>query len=289
MVFRQLECFENSVLAFSENSRNISAIMKKNAGQFCWSRYAGVWMLTCAFASPALASNTWTNLASGLWRDTNNWSSHKAPDVSSGAILITTNTSKVITIDSLTPSNNLTINNLTLSAPENSTNTLALSDVGTNAPLVLLTTSDTLSLRKGGALTVTNSALVITGSFLSFNLWAGSAVLESGSIVVRDQPAKTNTTVFTRIGRTNAASLTINGGTMEASALLIGESPGSQFPRSDGTVTINGGTLRILSDLSIGDAPTCTGTVAVAGGQLLVANNLTNVIRIGNYGLGQMI
>ena len=67
------------------------------------------------------------------------------------------------------------------------------------------------ALRKGGALTITNSALVITGSFLSFNLWAGSAVLESGSIVVRDQPARTNTTVFTRIGRTNAASLTIKG------------------------------------------------------------------------------
>jgi len=112
--------------------------------------------------------------------------------------------------------------------------------------------------------------------------------LDSGSITVREQPLTTNVTVVTRIGRTNAATLTINGGLMDVTQLLVGETPGAQYARSQGTVHLAGGTLSVAAELSIGTGLGCTGMVDVAGGQLLVANQQTNVMRIGDQGFGQM-
>src|SRR5712671_2936410 len=80
----------------------------------------------------------WTNSTSGLWIVGSNWSLGRPPDTAAGLILITNAGTKTVTIDSPTTSTNLVLNNLTLLAPAGATNTLAMTDVGTNNPLVLL-------------------------------------------------------------------------------------------------------------------------------------------------------
>src|SRR5256885_4850953 len=241
------------------------------------------------FGSQANALISWTNSGSGLWRSGTNWSLRRAPDTGAGLILITNAGTKTVTIDSPTPSTNLVLNNLTLLAPAGATNTLAMTDVGTNNPLVLLSSASPLAIARGGALYITNSSLVITGTAVGLTLWAGSVTLDSGSIVVRDEPATTNVTVKARIARTNEATFNINGGVAQFGSLLIADSPGSQFPRSRGTMSISGGILNVLGELSVAESPGCTGLVFMTGGQIQVPNHFTNTTRIGNYGVGQMI
>ncbi|PYI87358.1 MAG: hypothetical protein DME26_06375 [Verrucomicrobia bacterium] len=135
---------------------------------------------------------------------------------------------------------------------------------------------------------VTNSSLVVTGSFSQgFNLFAGSATLESGSIRILEDGDVTDATVLFRVGRTNAATLTINGGVIEAGTMLVGDTL-SPLLEAQGTVRITGGLVALSSDLSIGDGITGAGLIEVLGGQLRVANNQTNITRVGNDGVGQM-
>jgi hypothetical protein len=238
---------------------------------------------------PALASNNWTNSAGGLWRVTNNWSTGKAPDLSSGLILITNATTKTVLIDSLTSHSNLFLNNMTLLAPPGMTNTLQMTDVGTNNPLLLMSGASPFTIARGGAFQMTNSSLVITGNNLALTVWAGSVTMDSGLLVVRDEPLTSNVTVRSRIGRTNDGALNINGGVAQFGTLLVGESPGAQFARSKGTINLTGGLLNVLGELSIADSPGCTGIVNAVGGQIQIPDNLTNITRIGNYGFAQMI
>jgi len=243
--------------------------------------------LALFFASDGFAAAIWTNPGDGFWRDGTNWSSGRVPGADGGSTLITNANTKTVTIDAFTLSTNLTINSLTVSGSATTTNTLLLQDVGTNNPLMLVNSE--LKLTQGGVLVVTNSSLVLTGSFSQgLNLLAGDVVLQSGSIRIVEDPAVTNITVLARIGRTNAASLTINGGTMEAGTMRLGETPFVQFA-SRGTVRINGGLLSLSSELSIGDGIQGTGLVEVLGGQVRVANNQTNITRVGDQGVGQLV
>ena len=243
--------------------------------------------LGLAFVPAVFAAATWIHPTDGFWKDGTNWSSGRAPSSSLGSTLITNANTKTVSINAQTPSTNLTINSLTLSGSATTTNTLLLSDVGTNNPLTLV--SSELKIAQGGALILTNSSLVLTGSFSQgFNLFAGNATLESGSVRIIEDPDVTNITVFVRVGRTNAASLTINGGIMEAGTMLLADAPFAQFG-AQGTVRITGGLLSLSAELSIGDGARGTGVVEVVGGQLRVANSQTNITRVGDQGVGQMI
>jgi T5SS/PEP-CTERM-associated repeat protein len=233
-------------------------------------------------------ADSWINSGSGFWKDGANWSAGRAPHSESGSTYITNANSKTVTMDAMTPATNLTINSLTISGQGSDANTLALVNVGTNNPLTLLNSSE-LKITGGGVLTITNSALVITGSYGSgFNVWAGSVTLESGSIRVIEDPGVTNLTVKVRVGRTNAASLTINGGAMEAGTVLVAETPFAQFS-SQGTIRITGGLMSLSGELSVGEGARGNGSVEVLGGQLQIANNQTNIMRVGDNGIGQMI
>jgi len=244
--------------------------------------------LVLFLAPTCYGAATWTNFNSGFWKDGTNWLSGRVPSLTLGTTTIANSNTKTVTIDALTPSTNLTINSLTISGSGNATNTLLLSNVGTNNPLILLNSAE-LKITQGGALMVTNSSLVVTGSFgQGFNLYAGQATLESGSIRVIEDPDVTNVTVLVRVGRTNAASLTINGGVLEAGTVLVAETPFTQFS-SQGTIRITGGLMSLSGELSIGAGARGNGSVEVLGGQLQIANNQTNILRVGNYGVGQMI
>src|SRR5260370_10418943 len=96
----------------------------------------------------AYGEKIWTNTVSGFWRDGTNWTGHAPPDITS-FIRITNDNTKTITIDALAPSGTLTVQMLTMNAPPGVTNTLLLSDVGTNNPLVFQTG---LELQDGAAL-----------------------------------------------------------------------------------------------------------------------------------------
>jgi T5SS/PEP-CTERM-associated repeat protein len=244
--------------------------------------------LVLLLAQSCHGAATWTNFNSGFWKDGANWLSGRVPNSGSGATYLTNVNSKIVTIDGLTPSTNLTINSLTISGQGSDTNTLALVNVGTNNPLTLLNSGE-LKITGGGALTITNSALVITGSFGSgFNVWAGSVTVENGSVQIIEDPGVTNVTVKVRVGRTNAASLTINGGVLEAGTVLVAETPFAQFS-SQGTIRIAGGMMSLSGELSVGEGARGNGLMEVLGGQLQIANNQTNISRVGNDGVGQLI
>jgi T5SS/PEP-CTERM-associated repeat protein len=239
-------------------------------------------------------TNRWTNSVSGLWRTGPNWSSNVPPDSTFGFILITNSGTKTVTIDALTPSTNLTVQALTVSAPTGFTNTLALVDVTTNLPLQV---SGALRLVRGGAMTLTNSevnsagvtldgggTLSLTNSLLKetgftvFDIVNGSAWLDSGLMVC-------SAIQYTRIGRTNNAlgNLIVNGGTMFGSEIQVAASSGSQ-----GILTIGGGTLDMSSTLTAGFGASSTGTVSVTAGQLIATNGNTYIGGGSSTGFGQM-
>ncbi|HXJ55386.1 MAG TPA: immunoglobulin domain-containing protein [Verrucomicrobiae bacterium] len=249
-------------------------------------RFALLVGLFFGITSDGESAAIWTNRSDGFWRDGTNWSRGAAPNLGLGSTLITNASSKTVTFDAAVPEANRFINSLTLAAPAGDTNTLFLQDAGTNSPLVV--SNATFNMYRGAHLALSNSSLFVTGRFLSFNVWMGDVTLHSGLLVAREEPLTTNVTVITRIGRTNNANLTINGGLMHVSELLVGESPGSQFGHSLGTVRLRGGELRVSGELSLGESTSCTGLVEITGGELNVQNQLTNVMRVADYGRGEL-
>jgi T5SS/PEP-CTERM-associated repeat protein len=236
-------------------------------------------------ASNIRADAVWTNLNSGLWRDAANWRNGALPGgASAGRTHLTNANTKTISIDALTPATNLIINRIDITGRSGATNTLLLQDMGTNNPLIIA--NNLFSIYRGGVVQITNSALVVTGQLAEFNMWMGEVTLESGLILVREEPVTSNVTVKARVGRTNVAVLTINGGLFESSRLQIGETPNPGLGLSHGTVRLRGGQLKVHSELSIGDSASCTGIVEVTGGELTIPNNQTNITRVGDLGFG---
>jgi T5SS/PEP-CTERM-associated repeat protein len=230
------------------------------------------WLVSMVLALTPLAhgEKIWTNAASGLWRDGTNWTGHIAPNITS-FIRITNDNTKTVTIDALTPSTNLTVQSLTLSAPPGATNTLLLSDVGTNNPLTFQTG---LELQDGAALRVTNSGILLQLTNDHVNI-DGSVTLDSGFIDFGD------TTVTTRVGRATSGVLYINSGTVSAGALTVGG-----LTNSTGAVNMTGGLLSISSLLSIGRNQSTTGIFSMSGGQVSVLDDDT---RVGDEGVGSMM
>ncbi len=245
-------------------------------------------LLPAPFSSVQAAA-IWTNSASGLWHGPVNWAAGNLPSFSSGTY-VTNAGSKSVTLNAATPQNNLTIGSLNIWAPASGSNHVLLSDLG--AGRTLLVSNVTMDVRMRGALQITNSALVVTSVFaaggVAMNIWAGSVTLDSGSIVVRENSASGNLSIVTRVGRTNVASLNINGGSMYSSSMQVGQS-GLANSRSHGTVRMAGGLLTVPGELSIGTSVNCTGVVEMVGGQIYVPNNFTNITRVGDQGVGLLM
>lgn len=236
--------------------------------------------------SSLLAAAIWTNSAGGFWRDATNWSANRAPFLGSGSTYLTNAGVKTVVIDAATPLTNLFVNGLNLWAPTNSTNTLLLQDVGTNSPLVV--SNQTFTINNRGALQITNASLMVTGRFISFNIQAGEITLDSGLLVIREEPPTTNVTVITRLGRTNTATLNVNGGEMHVTQLLAGETANPGVLRSRGNINLTGGRLTISGEFSVGDGISCTGIVNMTGGEIRALDQGTNTTRIGDHGRGEL-
>ena len=243
--------------------------MKRNLIQL-WGVHCLLGCLVLSFGFTAAAEKAWRSPTNGFWADGTNWSGGLPPDITA-FIQITNAGTKIVTIDAATPAATLMVQMLTMSAPPGATNTLLLTDVGTNNPLVFQTG---LQLDDGAAIRITNSALVVEIPFFHVDL-DGSLTLDSGWLTFSDN------TSTARVGRATSGRLVINGGTAQAGTMTVGGLTNSQ-----GMVSMTGGNLDISSLLSIGRNPGTTGTVAVLGGQLSVPNDDT---RIGDSGVGQMI
>src|SRR6267142_1253389 len=240
----------------------------------------------------AASMDLWNNSSSGLWSSASNWSSNQPPDSTFALILITNANTKTVTVDATTPSTNLAIQRMTISAPVGSLNTLALAGVGTNRPLQLsfgltvdgggaLTLTNSalnstgVSVNRGGALNATNSILLETGVLSTFEIVNGNVWLDSGLI-------DCSAIQSVRVGRTNNAAgvLNLHGGMLLAPALQVATSTASQ-----GTLNLSGGGAT-FAFLSVGN--NANGLLSVSGGQLTTNPRTTNDwFQIGGAGAGQ--
>ncbi len=260
----------------------------------------------CLCVPPAQAAgpNSWINPASGKWETTNNWSNGEAPSVSDSADLITNVNSKTVTIDDVTTNtpSALTINNLTLSAPLGSTNTLVLSAVG--ATLVV---SNSVSVNSGGSMLLSNSALHVGGPAggaftvdgqltmnsgtisVSSNMLVGSSASSTATVnVAGGQLVVTNGVIGignggTLTNGTGVGTMTVSNATVLANTILLGSSAGGQGQLTiltNGLVSLIGSNASLVAD---GE------TIVITGGDLympnstmLVARNNTASIVIGS-------
>ncbi len=254
-------------------------------------------------------TNSWID-GSGKWETATNWSRPTAPSLADSADSIGNAGNNTVTIDATTSSNfpsTLTISNLLVNAPGPFTNTLLLSNAGTNAPLVVLTSA---FVGKHGSVLLTNSALQVGGASGGALSVDGQLTMDSGMILVSSNllvgPSNPSSLVTIWGGGlyvTNAAhnavtevrygTLMLTGGVYFTDSLLI-TNTGAAFLNDGGTFTITGlgrvdqgtqtfasGNTQFSSNLVAGTSANSTGTINVTGGQLVATNG---VIGIGNDG-----
>jgi hypothetical protein len=238
--------------------------------------FAGVGFVVLAISASAQTLNSWANPTNDTfkWETGSDWSLGVPPSVGQSIMItnriVTTglngNRQKTIKIDATTASSfpgTMTVNDLTVSAPGATQNTLLLSDTGS----IALTVENSVTISSHGVLTINNSALQVGVSDIG-NIYDDGTVLFNTGII-------SNTEAF--IGNTNTGVWTMNDGTWTSLDVMVAFQSGSS-----GTLTIAGGT-NVNSVLEIGKLPGATGTVWMTGG--LLDGSLAY---IGAGGVGQM-
>ncbi|HWI56857.1 MAG TPA: hypothetical protein VNZ22_06505, partial [Bacillota bacterium] len=216
----------------------------------------------------ALTLNRWTNAVSSVWQVSTNWSAAVPPSASYDVEITNANT-KTVTITSATPTANLACGRLSLSAPIGSTNGLRLTDLSAAGPL---TASGTVTIGRGGVLSVTNSSFLARNTF---DIAGGQLVLDGGLVDT------SLNSVDVRVGRLNGSTGTVllNGGLLKCYGFRLGELSGSP-----GSCTVNGGTLVCASLLDMGEVLNSPGTLTILSGQVFATNDMT---RVGNLSAGE--
>ena len=213
--------------------------------------FAAVLAVVVFAPRPCLAqANSWIGSTGGKWEDASNWSLGIAPtDLHS--VFITNTDSKTVMIDATTTNSATTmaISNLTVSAVSPSTNTLRLLNPGLSTALRI---KNTLAVRRGGELLLTNAALVVEG--------------------VGGGPYALSTVVDGAVG--------LESSTMTLGLVVIGS-----VANANGTLTVSGGTVS-GSYFTVGDQPNSTGTVWIAGGQL---TQTMGTMDVGRLGRGELV
>jgi hypothetical protein len=216
--------------------------------------------------------NSWTNATSAKWENATNWSfaltaPSAAPSNCDPADLITNAGNKTVTLDAFTAGYKtnlsvLSINNLVLSAPGGSVNTLLLTGGFTNT----LRIASGFTISSGGSLTVDGGSITVNGGLVV----DGGALLTNGTVsiysnmVVGDCVAGITGTVSIAGGSlyvTNNAqtvvldirdgTFLVSSGVLQADTLVI-TNPCAQFLHTGGTllaanVVLDPNLFRILS------------------------------------------
>lgn len=243
---------------------------------------------------PPPATNSWVG-GSDKWETSGNWSAG-TPTPGNAVDLITNATSKTVTIDALTPAISIAINNLVLSGPAGTVNTLQL----TNAPSSTLDIFNSLNISKGGALLITNGMLLVGGPSSGSVSNSGTLTLIGGTTTffspldIGGSAGATGTVWLsggqllatnnrTYVADAGVGRMTVSNGAWRAGLVVVGHAPGSS-----GTLTLIGGTNQFTDLMGVGGLETLpgeTGAVWVTGGQLVTTNGGVDV---GATGVGQM-
>ncbi len=209
-------------------------------------------------------TNSWINSISGKWEDASSWSLGTAPGIGDAADLITNAGNSTVTNDATTAVNfpaTMVISNLTVSAPSASTNTLVLSNLGTNIPLVV---HSSVIVSPGGILLMTNSLLSLDGAT------DGALSLDSSAIFY-DSTLLLNTNVTMTVGNVGSGTLLAGGGTNTLSGdVYVGYSTnsiGSVLFTASQTVMSNG-------NMAVGFYG--SGQIIVSNGMLMSATTSIN-------------
>lgn len=248
--------------------------LRKLRCAFC----AMVITLTLSLTHAVWAQNdVWTNTTGGKWETASNWSPAIAPSVSFSSIYVSNATTKTVTIDATTSGSfpsTMDINNLIVSGPAGTVNTLFLDNAGLATPLTL---NGQLTVGAGGVLSITNSLVELTSPGFVDN---GIVLLNTGDVI------NTNSTGLF-IGDAGTGTFTVSNGTVLSSLVDLGVTTGDR-----GTMTIAGGQFTSITNVNVGNAAGSVGTLWVTGGQLNVSNfnsQGTYALTVGASGAGRMI
>ncbi len=249
--------------------------------------------------------NSWTNAVSGKWENATNWNfsvgaPSAAPSNCDPADLITNAGNKTVTLDAVTAfrKTNLpvvVINNLVLSAPSGSVNTVVLTAGFTNT----LQIASSFSLLSGGSLTVAGGSITVNNGLTIDGgaLLSGGTVTVYSNLVVGDCGAGVTGTVSvaggslyvtnsTQTGVLNVqnGTFTISSGVLQADNLVI-TNPCAQFFHTGGTLIVSNVVLNpnLFQVLSV--APQTNGMLVtwLMGPGAINALQVTSGDANGNY------
>lgn len=250
-------------------------------------------------------TNSWISPTRGYWDDYNEWSMGVSPSTNGQSVILVTNdASKTVTIDSVTAGvipGIMTVSNLVLAAPTGSTNTLVLSEVGTNKPLRILST---FTIANGGALYLTNSALVVDGSsndafsadgiivmdgnsriMVSPALYLGLESNAVGGAVLRGGQLLLTNSAPSAVGVDGVGQMIVSNGLLQSSSgfFFVGSWIGSQGSL---IIAARNCVLAPYCRLVVGMETGAVGMVSVTGGNLIVTNSFITLV--GGDGAGEL-
>jgi hypothetical protein len=203
-------------------------------------------------------TNSWISPTRGYWDDYTKWSLGVAPSTNGQTlILITNDVDSEVTIDSITADDyptTMIISDLVVSAPGVATNTLELSEAGTNTPLQVL---DTLIITNGGVLDLSDSALSVEGSSNAGFSVDGSVFIEGNSVVT------ITPSLYAGLDSNALGSITVTGGQV---VLMSG---GAIGVNSAGQMTLCNAQLDAWNDVFVGSGEGSTGAFSINGGTFI--------------------
>ena len=222
-------------------------------------------------------ANSWTNSADGKWEVAANWSKGAAPTTAHAGIIISNAPGKTVTIDGVTTNTPsiMTINYLTVSAPEGSTNTLFLNRAGAAMPLTI---QNGLVLESNGVMVVDSSRVQdVFGGLVVGNTGGNSTLIITNGGAVNDDGC------FVGVGSNATANTLLVAG---ASSLMytLGDL-GVGWSGSGNRLTISNQAKVLSTEAFIGYNASSTGNnVTVTGGGSTWFNNLSP--QAGNLYIG---
>lgn len=243
--------------------------------------------------SALAASNSYTNTTSGKWEDPSNWSLGAPTATNSIYITNSAPTSPItVTIDATTSSsftNTMTVADLTISAPAGSyTNTLLLNNAGTSTPLHVISN---LTVRPGGALTISNSALKVdNGTTPTTNDLGSEVEFDGGPVRAVNSTIDTSHAMYTTVG----GHIFGGGGTGSLSMSNCTFTPHNFYVGNlfNGTATFENCSNVFGYGLTMGGAALAVGNMSIKGGIWIATNTYSGpdspLINLGVNGTGNL-
>lgn len=231
-------------------------------------------LLALGVSNSEAANRTWTNKLGGFWHEAGNWNPNGTPTntdrilSSAGDYVVEFND---ITADTGSTNTWLTVNDIRWTGGTGGDPTLLFNFTNTAVTFTTLGTTDSMEIREGGRVTLSNGNVLVSGSLILGTLNTGILHIAGGTFTVTN-----GGTFSTSVGV--PSTLNVSGGRFVSKNVNL-----------EGRWNLAGGTSVLLttaSAVTIGNAPSSTNALlAMTGGTLLFTNTGSN-LRIGNSGHG---